>query len=115
MTEKLEDIIKRIYDKALGISGQQDTAKNKFTVESVVNNGLIYCNRNDIPLQMEQILTQMSVDALIKGSVDTQAIKKIKEGDREEEYFENSSTAFSDQSLLDMFRKIKSYKAASNE
>lgn len=99
----MEDVINRIYKnimKNLNLSDDMEYIVNKY-IKNTINNILIYCNRCDIPKQLEMIIVEMVEDIInvstssssaTSSSNTTNEIESIKRGDTTITYNNNIST-----------------------
>lgn len=111
MTEISEEQFKRISSNAYMLSGLQQTDKDDFMIHTIIDEIKAYCNRDDVPVEMERIISKIAAQVL--KSEDYTSDRKLtsyKEGDSAWTWdYSASENAFNEANLLERFRKIRGF------
>lgn len=111
VTDEQRTKIKEYVKILNSISEDLDLAQD-FIVDTVIDECLAYCNREDIPQDMERVVARIASNYMNNG-LDAQKITSYKELDMSISYSAENN-AFNEEMLLQRWRKIRGIETDDN-
>lgn len=107
---------KKIYEYTALFAGQELDGKSNLIIDTVIDEVLAYCNRDDMPVALERITAKIAANAILaddgfstNAGMSDKKLTSYKEGDASWTWsYSATDNVFNEANLLENFRKIRS-------